>query len=114
MDIKRNIEEIRKKKGIKQEVLANRLGITQSTYSGYLTQNEDIRFSLILRIANALDVEVIDLLTYPDIYQMSSDCQKCREKEKTIDKLVNYIENLERIIENRYAAENDVKYKRKE
>jgi len=39
-----NIEAVRKKVGIKQEILAEMSGVTQGTDSGYLTQNQDIKY----------------------------------------------------------------------
>jgi len=93
--IAENIEAIRKKIGVKQEVLAERLGITQGTYSGYLTQNQDIKYGLILDIANILGVSIVDIITYPDKYVLKSgQCQDCIEKDKTIKNLNEYIEIL--------------------
>ena len=68
-----NIEAIRKKVGVKQEDLAKRLGVSQGTYSGYLTQNQDIKYGLILEIANKLGVPVVDIITYPDEYVVKSN-----------------------------------------
>jgi transcriptional regulator with XRE-family HTH domain len=90
-----NIEAIRKQKGIKQAVLAEKMGISQPTYSGYLTQNQDIRYSLLLDIANKLDISVIDIITYPEKYYPESDaCNQCREKDDIIRNLNDYIKML--------------------
>ena len=92
-----NIEAIRRKVGVKQEDLAKRLGVSQGTYSGYLTQNQDIRYGLILDIANKLGVSVVDIITYPDKYVLKSDqCVDCLKKGKTIENLNEYIEVLRR------------------
>ena len=94
-DIAANIESMRKKVGIKQEVLAERLGVTQGTYSGYLTQNQDIKYGLILDIANKLGVPVVDIITWPDKYVLESDsCYRCKEKDEIIKNLNNYIKLL--------------------
>jgi transcriptional regulator with XRE-family HTH domain len=90
-----NIEAVRKKVGVKQEVLAEKLGVSQGTYSGYLTQNQDIRYGRILEIANKLNVPVIDIITWPEKYVPESDvCGKCREKDEIIKNLNNYIKLL--------------------
>ena len=90
-----NIEEIRKKVGVKQTDLAEKLGVSQGTYSGYLTQNQDIKYGLILDIANKLNVPVIDIITYPDKYVPESDvCEKCKTKDETIKNLNDYINIL--------------------
>jgi len=94
-DIAKKIEGIRKKVGIKQEVLAEKLGVTQGTYSGYLTQNHDIKYGLILDIANKLGVSVVDIVTWPDKYVLECDsCEKCKDKEEVIKNLNNYIKML--------------------
>jgi len=108
--IAENIEAIRKKVGVKQEVLAERMGISQGTYSGYLTQNQDIKYGLILDIANNLNVPVVDIIiiTYPDVYVLKTEqCQDCVEKDKTIKNLNEYIEMLKkknRVMENEEVA----------
>ena len=94
-NIFKNIESIRKKKSVKQEVLAEMLGVTQGTYSGYITQNKDIRYSLLLDIANKLGVSVVDIITYPEKYVPEDEgCISCREKDETIRNLNDYINLL--------------------
>jgi len=53
-----NIEAIRHKRGLKQEVIAKELGVTQSAYSNYVNRNEDIPLGRLTRIANILSVDV--------------------------------------------------------
>ena len=43
-----NIEAIRKEKNINQDVLAEKLGMSQSAYSRYLTTKDDLWLSQIL------------------------------------------------------------------
>lgn len=94
-DIRENIESIRKEKRINQDVLAEKLGVTQGTYSGYLTQNNDIKYGLLLEIANKLEVSVIDIITYPQKYVLENEnCLKCKEKDLIIKNLNEYIEIL--------------------
>ena len=96
-DIASKIEGMRKKVGMKQEVLAEMLGVTQGTYSGYLTQNQDVKYGLILEIANKLGVPVIDIITWPEVYVPQNDsCEKCRDKEEIIKNLNNYIKLLKK------------------
>lgn len=96
IDIQRNIEEIRKSKGIKQSVIADRLGVGQTAYSNYVTRDSDMRFSLLEKIAEALQVSVIDIITYPEVYERAKGaCNDCVEKDKTIQHLNKYIEVLE-------------------
>ncbi|MBR5354551.1 MAG: helix-turn-helix transcriptional regulator [Alphaproteobacteria bacterium] len=99
IEIQRNIEEIRKKKGIKQATIADVLGVGQSAYSNYISRNSDIKFSLLEKIAEILQVPVIDIITYPEVYvKGQKKCEGCEERDKTIQNLNKYIEILEKKI----------------
>lgn len=50
-DIFSNIEAIRCEKGLKQSVLAERMHISQSSYSAYITKNTDIKYGVLIKIA---------------------------------------------------------------
>jgi transcriptional regulator with XRE-family HTH domain len=63
-----NIEAIRKEKGLKQQVIAEKLGVSQSAYSNYINRNVDMPYSRLTQIANVLGVSVIDIITYPKRY----------------------------------------------
>jgi len=90
-----NIKSLMKEVGVKQEVLAEQMGITQGTFSGYLTQNQDIKYGLLLDIANKLGVSVVDIITYPDKYVPENEsCVKCKEKDEIIKNLSDYIKLL--------------------
>ncbi len=95
MNLKKNIEAIRKEKGVSQEDLAKMLGVTQSTYSGYFAKNNSFKFSLILDIADRLEVDLIDIITYPVKYiPDGQNCQQCVKKDKIIDNLNALIDTL--------------------
>ncbi|MBF0649164.1 helix-turn-helix transcriptional regulator [Dysgonomonas sp. GY75] len=68
INILKNIEEIRKEKGLKQAVVGSILGVSQSAYSNYITRNSDIYYNRLSQIADALGVRVIDIITYPKKY----------------------------------------------
>ena len=91
IDIIKNIEEIRQKKGIKQSVMGEKLGTTQSGYSNFVNRNTDMPFSRISQIADILGVPVIDIITWPEKYvpadSLSPECDKCREKDEIISNL---------------------------
>lgn len=100
IDIQKNIEAIRKEKGIKQEELARRLNITQGGYSHYVARNLDIPFFRIQLIAEALKVSVVDIIGYPETYiaksQIPSECEECERKQKTIDHLNTLLDIYEK------------------
>lgn len=96
IDILKNIESLRKDKHLSQEAIAKELGVSQSAYSNYVNRNDDIPFSRLLRIADVLKVDVIDIIKYPNHYVLDSgECEHCLHKEKVISQLSNYIEVLE-------------------
>jgi len=60
-NILKQIEQIRKEKGIKQAVIADLLGIKQNTYSNYVCRSSDIPYLRLSRIADKLNVSVIPM-----------------------------------------------------
>lgn len=100
MNLGQNIENIRKEKGVKQTVIAEKLGITQSTYSEKVRHFTDFKYSVLSGIAEILEVSVIDIITYPERWAPETEtCAGCREKNRTIANLNKYIEKLEADIE---------------
>ena len=96
-NILKNIETIRKEKGIKQAVLAEILGVKQPAYSNYINRSSDITYGRLLQISDALGVDVIDVITYPVKYAPVIDqCESCKEKDKIIQNLNEYIEVLKK------------------
>lgn len=92
-----NIEAIRKEKRIKQATMAEMLGIKQSGYSLYITRESDISWSRLLQISNAFGMDVIDVITYPIKYgPIAQQCENCKEKDKIIQNLNEYIEVLKK------------------
>lgn len=100
-----NIEEIRKAKHIKQSYMAQSLGISQSAYSLYIARDSDITYSKLLQVSKVLETSVIDIITYPDKYvplsSISNDCEECKEKDKIIKNLNDYIELLKYKLEHK-------------
>jgi transcriptional regulator with XRE-family HTH domain len=68
MDIVKNIIDIRKNKGINQQVIADALNIDISAISNIEKGKRELKVSELAKIANALDVDVIYLFTYPEKY----------------------------------------------
>lgn len=92
-----NIETIRREKRIKQAVLAEILGIKQSAYSNFIHRESDINWSRLLQISNAFGMDVIDVITYPVKYgPLTDQCEGCKEKDKIIQNLNEYIEVLKK------------------
>lgn len=66
-----NIATIRKNKGLSQEYVASKIGLKQASYSLIEKGSRSLDYSRLLQIAKALDVSVIDIITYPDVYVSS-------------------------------------------
>ena len=69
MDIIKNILAIRKEKGITQEVIADALFVDTSVISNIEKGKRELKVSELDKIANALKVDLLYLITYPDIYE---------------------------------------------
>ena len=96
-NILEKIEEIRKEKGIKQEVLAECLEVKQPAYANSIRREKDIRWSELLQLCNALDMDVVDVITYPVKYApITEQCENCKEKDKIIQNLNELIEILKK------------------
>lgn len=68
-----NVEKLRKERNFSQAELADRLGIMQSAYSRMITNTDDIKLSTLLRIADILEVSLVDIVTYPEKYEKISN-----------------------------------------
>ncbi len=66
-----NIATIRRNKGLSQEYVASQIGLEQPSYSLIEKGSRSLDYSRLLQIAMALDVSVIDIITYPDVYVSS-------------------------------------------
>lgn len=104
IEILKNIEAIRKEKGIKQEEMGRRLGVTQMAYSNYVNRNLDIPYSRLEQIAKALGVSVVDIVSWPEKYipesSISPTCEECEKKQITIDNLNKLISVYETKLNN--------------
>lgn len=80
----KRIREIRKSKGIKQFVLAEKLNMEPSNLTRIENGTQFSKEENLLKIAQLLDVEVKDL------FDFSSEL----EKEKILPEIINMLENL--------------------
>ncbi len=63
-----NILKIRKKKGYSQENVASHLGMKQAGYGLIENGNRGLEYNVLLQIAVFFEMDVIDIITYPDKY----------------------------------------------
>ena len=108
MEIFKNIKFFREKKGYSQEVIANALSSDVSVISNIESGKRPVRFFELETIANCLEIEMIDLITYPEIYvkkannlnllQSPVECYGKEEKDKIIQMLESRILFQEKLI----------------
>ena len=75
MKIEEVIREIRVKKAIKQQVLADALHIDAAAISKIENGTREVKANELALIASALGVEVVDLVTYPEKYVPESQAK---------------------------------------
>ena len=76
MDILKNIFEIRKEKGITQEVIADALCVDTSVVSNIEKGKRELKVKELEKIANVLGVDMLYLITYPHIYEKKENVVK--------------------------------------
>jgi transcriptional regulator with XRE-family HTH domain len=68
MNVVQNIKEIRLKKGINQDIIADALDFDIANWSRIENGKQELKVDHLEKIANVLNVAVIDLFTYPEVY----------------------------------------------
>jgi len=88
-----NINALIKAKGETQDFVASKLGIKQGTFSQKIGQNDKIKYKTLSDISNILDVRVIDIITYPEVYApVKQSCESCAQLRLEVKQLSEYIE----------------------
>jgi len=72
MEIIQNIKNIRLQHNITQEVMAESLSMDVAGYNRIENGKQELKVSQLEKIANLLKLRVIDLFTYPDVYELQS------------------------------------------
>jgi transcriptional regulator with XRE-family HTH domain len=63
-----NILKIRKQKGFSQDFLASQIGMKQAGYGLIEQGKRSLEYNVLLRIAVAFEMDVVDIITYPERY----------------------------------------------
>lgn len=85
MDVIKNIKQIRIEKGVNQEVIAEKLNITSSSWSRIESGTHSLKVNQLAKIAELFDMEVIDLFTYPKKYVDASLLDKANKISVTFE-----------------------------
>ena len=87
MNVVENIFAIRRERGITQEVIADALFVDTSVVSNIEKGKRELKVSELEKIAKVLGVDVLYLITYPDVYE-----KKTKGKNGEIPKVILQIE----------------------
>lgn len=79
-EIVENIKDIRREKGIGQEVIAEALGIDATAVSKLENGKRDLKVDELAKIADCLRVDMLYLITYPDVYVKKSEAGSLSKK----------------------------------
>ena len=97
-EILKNIKEKREILGLSQENIAVSIGMTQASFGLIENGKRRLTYHTLQQIAIAFECEVIDIITYPDIYELKDnskqECEFCKEKDRAIKNLNDYIHLL--------------------
>ena len=97
VNLTENINALIKEKGQTQDFVASKLGIKQGTLSQKIGQNNKIKYKTLSDISDILGVRVIDIITYPDLYEsVKQSCESCEQFRLEIKHLSEYIEILKK------------------
>lgn len=70
MDVGHKIKKIRELKNLKQEYVAQKVGLSTTAYGNIERGATDLPFSRLEQIANILDVELNDIINFPESYHI--------------------------------------------
>ena len=97
MDISKNIQKIRQEKGITQSQVAEAIGMERTNYFRIEKRGNKLSVEQLEKIAGALGVSVVDLMTGEP--GKVEDVGKVRELEKKIESLEKWLKDKETIID---------------
>jgi len=86
-----NLCAIIKERHLLLKKVAIELNVKSGAVSNWLHRDSDIPFTRLSRICEILEIEVVDVITYPIHYvpeqDMEPSCEECIKKQETIDNL---------------------------
>ena len=83
MNVPKNIVAIRKEKGLNQSVIAEAMNADNAVVSNIEKGKRELKVSELEIIAKALGVDVLYLLTYPEVYE-----KKQESKEEAVEAIL--------------------------
>jgi transcriptional regulator with XRE-family HTH domain len=105
IDVVKNIIEIRKKKRINQETIADVLHVDVSVISNIEKRKRELKVNELEIIAKALGVDMLYLITYPDKYEKKVD-KKEKEPVEAILQIKLQSEKKEQVMKLIFGEHN--------
>ncbi|MFP5471924.1 MAG: helix-turn-helix domain-containing protein [Bacteroidia bacterium] len=97
MKIGENVRKIRELRGFSQEYVANKLGVSQKTYSNWESENTKLDLSKLMSVADVLNVDPIDILKFDENYYFNTSYNQGGDNKSGIfytdDKLIQELKN---------------------
>ena len=106
MSIGENIKKVRKEKGLTQKELGDRLGVKQATISMFEKDQTNIKLTTVIKIANALGVDVDTLLVGSPFGVVDRNGKKVIDVHTSI---IEELETLEKEADN-FQFENQIEF----
>ena len=72
-NILENIDQIRRNKGYSQEYVATKIGMKQAGFSLIMSGERELKYNTLLQIANVFQINIVDIITYPEKYAPEND-----------------------------------------
>ncbi|GHU80100.1 hypothetical protein FACS1894145_5730 [Bacteroidia bacterium] len=72
----RNIEQIRNSKGYTQDYVASKIGMKQAGYALIMKGERGLQFEMLEQIAILFEMDITDIIKYPDKYEKVGTQQK--------------------------------------
>lgn len=85
MTIYEKISTIRAIKGIKQDIMADALNVTQGAYSNLEAGKSKLTYEALEKISEAFKMSVIDIITYPKVYIDKDSCPAAVVNESVVN-----------------------------
>lgn len=93
-NIYKHIQEIRKSRGMSQDVLAEHLGISQDAISKIERGITEITLNRLQQIADVFKMSVVEIINYPNGSAVGANDERVKELEKELLEISNTIKKL--------------------
>jgi len=87
-NILENIVKFRKDRQLSQDYVATRIGMKQSGYALIESGERGLQYNVLLQIAMAMNVDVIDIIAYPGEYVEKDIASSMSDKKEPVEAIL--------------------------